>query len=225
MEFGDTGCADHEHSPPHQRTHAAEHYAKLIDRNGRYRRFRHANSLSKRKPTVLNLMPPRNLPLSNNRHFPPSSSTPSLPGGCSGRPSRSDIMNDNVLYHSLKTSREGQPNPPKVLSVGNAATQSNRSLWLPVTWYHTGRALLVPLLEFNPLAVCLRAVNIDSAVEGPEVRGPRRDHPRTQNDQVWSRLFDHVCQTGRDSINDYRFWNADGICRGVHKSRRQVLDC
>ena len=53
VEFGDTGCADHEQSPPHQRTHAAEHYAKLINRNGRYRRFRHANSLPKRKPTVL----------------------------------------------------------------------------------------------------------------------------------------------------------------------------
>src|SRR5271165_3976450 len=58
VEFGDTGCADHEQSPPHQRTHAAEHYAKLINRNGRYRRFRHANSLSKRKSTVLNLMTP-----------------------------------------------------------------------------------------------------------------------------------------------------------------------
>ena len=58
VEFGDTGCADHEQSPPYQRIDAAEHYAKLIDRNGRYRRFRHANSLSKRKPTVLNLMPP-----------------------------------------------------------------------------------------------------------------------------------------------------------------------
>jgi hypothetical protein len=58
VEFGETGCADHEQSPPHQRTHAAEHYAKLINRNGRYRRFRHANSLSKRKPTVLNLMTP-----------------------------------------------------------------------------------------------------------------------------------------------------------------------
>ena len=34
VEFGDTGCADHEQSPPHQRTHAAEHYAKLINRNG-----------------------------------------------------------------------------------------------------------------------------------------------------------------------------------------------
>ena len=33
MEFGETGFADHEQSPPpHQRTHAAEHYAKLIDR-------------------------------------------------------------------------------------------------------------------------------------------------------------------------------------------------
>ena len=64
VEFGDTGCAENEQPPPHQRTHAAEHYAKLINRNGRYRRFRHANSLSKRKPTVLNLMTPRNLPLS-----------------------------------------------------------------------------------------------------------------------------------------------------------------
>ena len=35
------------------------------NRNGRYRRFRHANSLSKRKPTVLNLMTPRNLLLPN----------------------------------------------------------------------------------------------------------------------------------------------------------------
>src|SRR5271165_6789123 len=67
MEFGDTGCADHEQSPPYQRTHATEHYAKLIDRNGRYGRFRHANSLPKRKPTVLNLMTPRNLPLSSDR--------------------------------------------------------------------------------------------------------------------------------------------------------------
>ena len=64
VEFGDTGCADHEQSPPYQRTDAAEYYAKLINRNGRNRRFRHANSLSKRKPTVLNLMPPENLPLS-----------------------------------------------------------------------------------------------------------------------------------------------------------------
>src|SRR5580692_5857504 len=70
MEFGDTGCADHEQSPPHQRTHAAEHYAKLINRNGRYRMFRHANSLSKRKPTVLNLMTPRNLPLSQKIILP-----------------------------------------------------------------------------------------------------------------------------------------------------------
>ena len=68
VEFGDTGCADHEQSPPYQRTDAAEHYAKLINRNGPYRRFRHANSLSKRKPTVLNLMTPRNLPLSDFRN-------------------------------------------------------------------------------------------------------------------------------------------------------------
>jgi hypothetical protein len=64
VEFGDTGCVDHKQPPPHQRTHAEEHYAKLINRNKRYRRFRHANSLSKHKPTVLNLMTPRNLPLS-----------------------------------------------------------------------------------------------------------------------------------------------------------------
>ena len=66
MEFGEAGFFEHEQSPPHQRTHAAEHHAKLINRNGRYRRFRHANTLSKRKPTVLNLMTPRNLPLSND---------------------------------------------------------------------------------------------------------------------------------------------------------------
>ena len=72
VEFGDTGCADHEHAPPHQRTHAAEHHAKLINRNGRYRRFRHANSLSKRKPTVWNLITPRNLPLSTSRSCSPS---------------------------------------------------------------------------------------------------------------------------------------------------------
>jgi hypothetical protein len=32
VEFGDTGRAYHEKSPPHQRTHAAE---QLINRNGR----------------------------------------------------------------------------------------------------------------------------------------------------------------------------------------------
>ena len=46
-EFSDTGFADHEQSPPHQRTHAAEHYAKLMDRSRRYGRFRHASSLPK----------------------------------------------------------------------------------------------------------------------------------------------------------------------------------
>jgi hypothetical protein len=63
MEFGDTGCADHEQSPPHQRTHAAEHYAKLINRNGRYGRFRQCEQFTQAhtyrpEPT------PRNLPLS-----------------------------------------------------------------------------------------------------------------------------------------------------------------
>ena len=96
VEFGDTGCADHEQSPPHQRTHAAEHYAKLIDRNGRYRRFRHANSLSKRKPTVLNLMTPRNLPLSlvtalsvpRTRVSPALESRANVSGEASPEPSR-----------------------------------------------------------------------------------------------------------------------------------------
>jgi hypothetical protein len=27
VEFGDTGCVDHKQPPPHQRTHAEEHYA------------------------------------------------------------------------------------------------------------------------------------------------------------------------------------------------------
>ena len=47
MEFSDTGFADHEQSPPHQRTHAAEYSAKLIDRIRRYGRFRRASSLPK----------------------------------------------------------------------------------------------------------------------------------------------------------------------------------
>jgi hypothetical protein len=63
MEFRETGSADHEQSPPHQRTHAAEHYAKLINRSGRYGRFRHAHSLPKPTGAVLNLTP-GNLPLS-----------------------------------------------------------------------------------------------------------------------------------------------------------------
>jgi hypothetical protein len=63
VEFGDTGCADHEQSPPYQRTDAAEHYAKLINRNGRYRSFRHVDSLPNPTGAVLNLTP-GNLPLS-----------------------------------------------------------------------------------------------------------------------------------------------------------------
>src|SRR5271165_7441118 len=66
MEFGDTGCADHEQSPPHQRTHAGEHYAKLIDRNGRYGRFTHANSLSKRQPNAPFPVAARPLGISRN---------------------------------------------------------------------------------------------------------------------------------------------------------------
>src|ERR1700738_4348459 len=64
MEFAETGCADHEQAPPHQRTHATEHYAKLINRNRRYGRFRHASSLPKPTRTSSNLTP-RNLPLSS----------------------------------------------------------------------------------------------------------------------------------------------------------------
>src|SRR6266481_5989815 len=47
MEFAETGFADHERAPAHQRTHSAEHYAKFIDRKGRYGRFRHVGSLPK----------------------------------------------------------------------------------------------------------------------------------------------------------------------------------
>ena len=35
MEFAETGFADHEQSPPNQRTHATEHYAELVNRNRR----------------------------------------------------------------------------------------------------------------------------------------------------------------------------------------------
>ena len=66
MEFGETGFAGHEQSPPHQRTHAAEHYAKLIDCKGRYRSFRHANSLPNPTGAVLNLTP-GNLALSQTQ--------------------------------------------------------------------------------------------------------------------------------------------------------------
>jgi hypothetical protein len=34
VEFGDTGVARHEQTPPHQRTYAAKHDAKLVDRDG-----------------------------------------------------------------------------------------------------------------------------------------------------------------------------------------------
>jgi hypothetical protein len=57
MEVGETRLAGYEQSPPHQRTHAAEHHAKLIDCRGRYRRFRHANSLPNPTRAVLNMTP------------------------------------------------------------------------------------------------------------------------------------------------------------------------
>src|SRR5271166_2436833 len=63
MEFAETGFAEHEQSPPNQRTHATEHYAELINRNRRYGRFRHASILPKPTRTPSNLTP-RNLPLS-----------------------------------------------------------------------------------------------------------------------------------------------------------------
>ena len=44
MEFAETSFAGHEQAPPHQRTHSAVHDAKLIDRKGRYGRFRHVNA-------------------------------------------------------------------------------------------------------------------------------------------------------------------------------------
>ena len=57
MEFAETGFADDEQSPPNQRTHATEHHAKLINRNRRYGRFRHASSLPKPTRTPSNLTP------------------------------------------------------------------------------------------------------------------------------------------------------------------------
>jgi hypothetical protein len=57
MEFAETGFADHEQSPPNQRTHATEHYAELINRNRRYGRLRHASSLPKPTRTPSNLTP------------------------------------------------------------------------------------------------------------------------------------------------------------------------
>jgi hypothetical protein len=62
MEFAETGFADHEQSQPNQWTHATEHYAKLINRNRRYGRFRPASSLP--KPRTPSNLPPGNLPLS-----------------------------------------------------------------------------------------------------------------------------------------------------------------
>ena len=79
MEFAETGFADHEQSPPNQRTHATEHYAELINRNRRYGRFRHASSLPKPTRTPSNLTP-RNLPLSviTERYFVPQSQSRAL---------------------------------------------------------------------------------------------------------------------------------------------------
>ncbi len=34
VEFGDSGVACHEQTPPYQRTHATKHDAKLVDRDG-----------------------------------------------------------------------------------------------------------------------------------------------------------------------------------------------
>src|SRR4029077_11400770 len=58
MEFAETRFADHEQSPPNQRTHATEHYAELINRNRRYGRVRHASSLPKPTPYSLESDPP-----------------------------------------------------------------------------------------------------------------------------------------------------------------------
>ena len=70
VEFGETSFAGHEQTPPHQRTDAAEYYAKLIDPSGPYGRFRHAPSLPKPTGAVLNLTP-WILPLSvNGRNSP-----------------------------------------------------------------------------------------------------------------------------------------------------------
>ena len=77
MEFGDTGCADHEQAPPNQRTHSAEHYTKLTHRKGRYGRFRHVGSLPKTH-LLPRTLTPKNLPLSFLYRFEPGTNTPYL---------------------------------------------------------------------------------------------------------------------------------------------------
>src|ERR1700719_4534846 len=69
MEFAETRFADHEQSPPNQRTHATEHYAELINRNRRYGRFRHASSLPKPTPSSLDSDPPESPALFTERLF------------------------------------------------------------------------------------------------------------------------------------------------------------
>ena len=57
MEVGQAGVSGHEQSPPHRRAHAMEHHAKLINRRGRYRGFRHAGSLPAPTGLLLSLTP------------------------------------------------------------------------------------------------------------------------------------------------------------------------
>src|SRR5689334_8171577 len=63
MEFGERGFTAYEQAPLHQRAHAAEHDAKLINCRGRCGRFRHAGMLPKPAGFASHLTS-RNLPLS-----------------------------------------------------------------------------------------------------------------------------------------------------------------
>ena len=63
MEFAETGFVNHEQAPPHQQTHSAELYAKLIDREGRYRKVQTCEQFTQNTRTASNLTP-ENLPLS-----------------------------------------------------------------------------------------------------------------------------------------------------------------
>ena len=92
MEFAETGFADHEQSPPNQRTHATEHYAELINRNRRYGRFRHASSLPKPTPYSLESDPPESPALRISR---PQRDTARAFGPKPERPKAPSLTNDS----------------------------------------------------------------------------------------------------------------------------------
>ena len=84
---------------------------------------------------------------------------------------------------------------------------------------------LGPLLEFNLLAVCLRAINIDSAVEGPEVCGPGAITPEPKMTK-----FGHACLTTFARLAEIHLTITDfgmptEFAAAFTNARRQVPDC